>query len=358
MRSAGYTSDRINARLGVQPRQWVNHSDYFKRIAQLDQKPIADSLDLLIRLFLSNTPIEQREWSRLGCPVSIDGLLSLGLAHWKAEGFLQSDISIFECNDLLIATDAFLVPRPGTQTTMPLFPESYELARSVTRECVDSTLDLCTGSGVHALLASRHSRRCHAIDISARTIQFAAFNAWLNEIHNIEFAQSDLFAAVDQGAFDLITANPPYMPVSDSGPGENFYSGGKRGDAVSVRILRELVKHLKPGGICQIIQMIVLHDDRRCDEWVKAAIGFFANDFDVITLTNKIAFRNENTSSATSVEFGVINVKRRTTQLAGTSISIGGAFNPPLDFDIRHLFAELERVPEVDRLDAMRAFGV
>ena len=54
------------------------------------------------------------------------------------------------------------------------------------RRRVRRTLDLCTGSGIHALLAAAHSERVLAVDINPRAAQCARCNAQVAGAKNIE----------------------------------------------------------------------------------------------------------------------------------------------------------------------------
>jgi len=74
---------------------------------------------------------------------------------------------------------------------------------------VGSVLDLGTGCGIQAMHAARHADRVVATDISARALELAAFNARLNNFHNIEFRLGSLFSPVAGERFDHIVSNPP-----------------------------------------------------------------------------------------------------------------------------------------------------
>jgi len=73
-----------------------------------------------------------------------------------------------------------------------------------------SVLDLCTGSGCLAILAARAFPRARvsASDISAAALAVARRNVG----KRIRLVRSDLFDKVP-GRFDLILANPPYVPT-------------------------------------------------------------------------------------------------------------------------------------------------
>src|SRR5262249_31646156 len=156
----------------------------------------------------------------------LDELAAMNLIRLDA-GAAICDVALFECAGLFLATDAMAKPVSDVNRVMPLIPESFDFVGSVSRKPVNSALDLCTGSGVHALIAARHAKHVVATDVNPRALRFAEFNAWFNGITNIEFCQGDLFRAVEGGTFDLILANPPYMPDTTSSPGDNFFCGGK-----------------------------------------------------------------------------------------------------------------------------------
>jgi release factor glutamine methyltransferase len=79
-------------------------------------------------------------------------------------------------------------------------------------------LDLCTGSGCIALAfadAFPHAK-IYATDISHAALELAKQNANHNQMSNITFLHSDLFEAIPKNIkFDLIVANPPYIPEQE-----------------------------------------------------------------------------------------------------------------------------------------------
>ena len=74
-----------------------------------------------------------------------------------------------------------------------------------------SVLDMGTGSGIHAIAASKLGARVIAVDINPKAIETAKYNAELNEMgDSIRFVESDLFENLDDELFDLILFNPPF----------------------------------------------------------------------------------------------------------------------------------------------------
>ena len=118
-------------------------------------------------------------------------------------------------------------------------------------------LDLCTGSGAIGVAAALRGATVTAVDISRR----ALWSAWLNARANgvrVRTRRGDLFAAVDGECFDLIVANPPYLPAATddlpvAGPAR-AWDAGRDGRALLDRICALAPAHLSPGG-----SLLVLH---------------------------------------------------------------------------------------------------
>ena len=372
LRDAGFTFNAVKARLGTEYRMWPPEgagvvgkfrafvertsmdADIGARMLSSDRSRILgtiadyfikrgpkDQLDLLIWLFLFNEPVKATALSGIFSPADLHAFAAMNLIRLDA-GAAICDLALFECAGLFLATDASVKPPPpDVNRVMPLLPDSFDFVGSVSRKPVNSTLDLCTGSGVHALVAARHSKHVVATDISPRALRFAEFNAWFNGITNIEFFQGDLFRAVEGRTFDLILANPPYMPDATSSPNDNLYCGGKSGDVLWSQILQGLEKHLYPGGLCQMIHMIVQFGNESPEVKIRALLGPLANSCNIVMCSNPIAFRNEETVAATLVHYGVTIIKR-CVKPTGV-FHVHAPFYPPLSFDVSDLLLILEQ---------------
>ncbi len=102
---------------------------------------------------------------------------------------------------------AVLDPRPETET----------LVEKALEQPFRRVLDLGTGSGciLLTLLAERDGTTGMGVDISPEALDFAVRNrAVLGLEKRAIFAQSDWFERV-VGTFDLVVANPPYIPLGD-----------------------------------------------------------------------------------------------------------------------------------------------
>jgi release factor glutamine methyltransferase len=147
-----------------------------------------------------------------------------------------------------------LVPRPDTEILVEV-----ALARSRAWSLSARVLDLCTGSGCVAITLARQrpTTQVRATDISADALDVARDNALRLGAYNVSFAQGDLFASA-RGQYELITANPPYIPsgdiatlqadVRDHEP-RLALDGGADGLDFVRRIVDDAPTHLVPGGV-------------------------------------------------------------------------------------------------------------
>ncbi|MBM3309145.1 MAG: methyltransferase [Candidatus Altiarchaeales archaeon] len=125
--------------------------------------------------------------------------------------------------------------------------DSHLLADNLDVQKGESVLDVGVGSGIIALTAAEKALKVVGVDVNPNAVKLACKNARINKIHNVEFRQSNLFENVN-GKFDLITFNPPYLPVCEKGVLRDSWSGGVNGLEVVWRFLKDVKKHLKPGG--------------------------------------------------------------------------------------------------------------
>jgi release factor glutamine methyltransferase len=123
-----------------------------------------------------------------------------------------------------------------------------------------AVLDLCTGSGVLAIAAARAGAGdVVADDVSRAAAWTAALNARLNGVR-ITARVGDLFEPAGDRRFDLVVANPPYLPGPQRAPARGAaraWEGGDDGRAVLDRICAEAARHLRPGGAVLIVHSSV-----------------------------------------------------------------------------------------------------
>jgi ribosomal protein L3 glutamine methyltransferase len=132
-------------------------------------------------------------------------------------------------------------------------------------DAVESVLDLCTGSGCLAVLASRTfpNAKIDAVDISADALEVAARNvADYNLQDRVMLHRGDLFGPIGDKRYDLIICNPPYvdaegmaaLPLECRAEPKLAFAGGANGLDVISRMLSEARRHLTPEGglLCEV----------------------------------------------------------------------------------------------------------
>lgn len=239
-----------------------------------------DPLALAIELFLLQGSLPSVELDRLFVADDRNVLIRTGLLTVDHSGTAWARASLFPVGDRLIFSDHAWpeLPHPGFSAfpydqVMFVGIDSHFLARSTSRRPVRSALDLCTGSGIHALLATTHSQRVVAVDINPRAVCCARFNAQASGATNMEVLTGDLFEPVRGERFDLITANPPFVPSPVDAI--RFRDGGHSGEEIQKRIVAGLPQHLAPGGTAQIVTEVGERDGEplvnRLREWLGGA---------------------------------------------------------------------------------------
>ena len=173
---------RLTSLQSLQPTHLYWHSEF-----QLPDTPLAD----LIRLFLLRGSCKYNRISELLTPKLVKAFLCLGLLVEDENGDLRSTVDLFCSGGMVFATDHRYQLCEGDsldeEPVMYIGMDSHGLVQTAPRHFADSLLDLCCGSGVQGLVASRYSVRVVAVDKS-RAVRFARFNAQLNGIRTIRFA--------------------------------------------------------------------------------------------------------------------------------------------------------------------------
>jgi len=276
--SLGYSEAFLRERLGLEDLadlQWRPVPIY--RAERLAGR---DPLALAIDLFLLQGALPADELDRLFAASERDVLIRAGLLAIDETGLARARASLYPVGDRLIFSDHAWpeLPHPGLTAVpydkvMGAGQDSRHLARCTTRRPFHSALDLCTGSGIHALLASTHTEQVLAVDINPRAVGCTRFNAQVWGATNVEVMAGDLFEAVRGNGFDLITANPPFVPSPVDAL--RFRDGGRSGEDVQKRIVAGLLHYLAPGGIAQVVTELGERDGEplvhRLREWLNGA---------------------------------------------------------------------------------------
>jgi hypothetical protein len=126
-------------------------------------------------------------------------------------------------------------------------------------------LDVGTGGGVQAFLATDHAKTVTGTDINPRALDLAAFGAALNGLDELVWCEGSLLEPVAGNTFDLITVNPPFIISPD-----NAYfwrDAGPAGSGVGglcQLLVREIAHALRPDGWASMLASWI-HD--AADDW-------------------------------------------------------------------------------------------
>ncbi len=248
--SAGYTGAGLRALLGVDtdlrttPADLVVHE---RRLAAAGG-PLAD----VVSLFALGWPcVERRDTrcGRIGRARGVDRVELRGRAGRPAAPSRADRAARPTVVGLRPARRRGV--RPGPLHVTGINPPATLLAALTVRRPVARALDVGTGNGVQALLAAQHCERVVATDVNQRALAFAAFNAALNGVANVEFRTGSLFEPVAGERFDLIVSNPPYV-IS---PEHDFVyrDSGAAPGALCAELIGALPEDLDPGGFASVL---------------------------------------------------------------------------------------------------------
>jgi release factor glutamine methyltransferase len=158
-------------------------------------------------------------------------------------------------------TPGVLIPRPETET---LVENVLQTARNDLTLAEPRVLDLCTGTGCIAAAIAKNLKgsTVTAIDVSEKAVQVATRNIErLGLASRVTVLHGDLYEpltdSVESRPFNLILANPPYIPTAqietlDRNVREfepvTALDGGLDGLTIHRRILEQASHRLVPGG--------------------------------------------------------------------------------------------------------------
>lgn len=138
------------------------------------------------------------------------------LPNERADDLLRNDLKIIQSDDVFsFSMDAVL------------------LARFCSVPARGKIMDLCTGNGVIPLLVSTRTRgELWGVEIQERLADMASRSVKLNEledrIHILRGDLKEIHQTVGTGVYDLVTVNPPYMPVTAGEQNTNLHFAAAR----------------------------------------------------------------------------------------------------------------------------------
>lgn len=129
------------------------------------------------------------------------------------------------------------------------------LARFCSAPLRGKILDLCTGNGVIPLLLSTRSKaHIWGVEIQERLADMALRNVQVNgleeKLHMVQGDLKNIHQTLGYGQFDLITVNPPYLPVPAGEQNVNEHVAAARHEIYCTLedVISASAKLVKPGG--------------------------------------------------------------------------------------------------------------
>ena len=248
LRDAGLAGENLRRALGVGGELLARKGDiavHERRLAGIEP------LGPIVRLFVLERPVPVAEATRALGPVGLEGLEEMGLVESDGTDMTPL-VRIVPHDEILIASDRRLrEDEEAPDYVAGVHGPSLTLSHLTVRRPVETALDVGTGSGVQAVIASRHSAHVLATDVNERALEFAAFNAALNRVANVELRAGSFFEPAAGGRFDLVTSNPPYVMSPESA--FLFRDSGMEGDSVSRHVVEAAPAHVAEGGFATIL---------------------------------------------------------------------------------------------------------
>ncbi len=291
LRQSGYTENAICERLELK----ALHE--YSAIAAGTRRSLADDslVSHLIRLFFCGECLPVGQLESLLPRAVIDALRGLGLLcddpARPAECY--SPVALYPAQGLYFVSDRWVRPdrsafEPSDDIVFPAISRhTCQFLETLPQYPCEDLLDLCSGTGVAALVAvSRYARRAWAVDITERATRCAEFNILLNDLTQVTAIQGDLYAPLNGRMFDRIVAHPPYVPVMK--PSKIYYDGGEDGERVTRAIIAGLPQHLKPGGSFYCLTMGVERDGEPYEQRARQWLGKSHGEFDLLFVESRI----------------------------------------------------------------------
>ena len=259
------------------------------------QRSIDTPLDALIALFFDCGLVDESAVSRVLSAGEVAALNALNLLvrNPAFPGQVYASAAILPTYGYLTVCDRGEFAPDGSRSPLPedvVYPAHLDSTRRFVQGLppgpCDAMLDIGTGTGIAALLASGQARHVWASDITARAVGFAEFNRRLAGVANITVVEGDMYAPVEGLTFDRITTHPPYVPARKT---EFVYrDAGEDGEQILRRAVEGLPRMLRPGGRFYSLQAATDRQDELFEDRVRKWLGPDAGEFDVIVAAHTI----------------------------------------------------------------------
>jgi methylase of polypeptide subunit release factors len=267
LRRVGYTEDALTDALGDEA-----YDTGPDEVPVQDRRLADGKLATAIRLLFLQLPAATADVERaLGRP-AVEALAAVGLATVGDD--VRASARIVPVGATLLASDGFSQDVDDPPDYVASYTPTARICDLLTpRPRIARALDVGTGSGIHAILAARHSEHVVATDVNPRALTYTEINAALNGLANVECRSGSLFDPANGERFGLITCNAPYVVSPERR--WTYRDTELHGDETSARVIAGAAEHLDDGGYATLGVSWVAADpdepDERVADWVRAS---------------------------------------------------------------------------------------
>jgi SAM-dependent methyltransferase len=265
LRNANYTIDRTTQLLGDLANDALHREQAVPATRVLIGS--TDPAAYLMRLFMLGHTLTEAEITAAFPTLGLAGAYAMNLVTQEGPGIRAlTEIRPHAFSDESGQTDWWLASDLGEVATggalaadhvLGVGGASLTLAQFTSRTKVGRVLDLGTGCGIQALHASTHADTIVATDISRRALDYARFNAALNEV-SCDLRLGSMLEPVADEHFDLVVSNPPFVITPRTGndstlPQYEYRDGGRSGDDLVHDLIVQIGSVLAPGGVAHLL---------------------------------------------------------------------------------------------------------
>ncbi len=246
-KDAGYSDTAMAETLGISCIHERQDVEVISRRVKTDSP-----YNILFRLFWLGRAVSESLLRKILPGLNVEELEGIGLLV-RRDGMIRSTAKLGPYNELLMASDfgPEINPDLSADHVLGVSAASMTLANMTVHRKVKTALDLGTGAGIQAFLAVSHADHVFGTDTNSRALNFARFNAILNEIDNVEWRQGNLYEPVAEQKFELIVSNPPFVISPESR--FIFRDTNLPGDDISEQVLCGAGERLTEGGFACIL---------------------------------------------------------------------------------------------------------